>query len=47
MFFDRLAEKSGAKRIKTFAAQMYRELGMRMVILTAHTDTEGRIALAV
>jgi hypothetical protein len=38
------AEKYGRKFVKDFAADMRRELGMKVLVLTAHVDTQGIVS---
>jgi hypothetical protein len=42
----RAAELHGGKYVKEFARQMWMQLGMRVLILSAHLDTDGTPSLA-
>jgi hypothetical protein len=39
-----MADKNGGRYIKEFADQMERQLGMKMVIMTAHVDSSEVIS---
>ncbi len=36
----------GSQYVKEFARQMFRHLGMRVLVLSAHTDTKGTMCIA-
>jgi hypothetical protein len=44
--FVRVAEVHGGQYVKEFARQMWMQLGMRVMILSAHHDTQGNLSLA-
>jgi hypothetical protein len=41
-----MAEIHGAQYVKEFAQQMWTQLGMRVLVLSAHHDTNGVLPLA-
>jgi hypothetical protein len=41
-----MAEGNGARYVHEFARQMYLQLGMRVLVLSAHHDTSGMLSLA-
>jgi hypothetical protein len=43
---SRMAEIHGAQYVKEFARQMWTQLGMRVLVLLAHHDTNGVLSLA-
>lgn len=45
-FFHRMAEKHSQQYVKEFAEQMWRQLRMRVFVLTAHVDTSGCIDIS-
>jgi hypothetical protein len=42
----RAAQSHGGKYVKDFARQMWMQLGMRVMVFSAHIDTEGNLCLA-
>lgn len=42
----RMAELHGAQYVKEFSKQMFMQLGMRVLVLSAHHDTTGTLSLA-
>jgi len=42
----RMAEVHGAQYVKEFARQMWTQLGMRVLVMLAHQDTNGVVSLA-
>jgi hypothetical protein len=42
----RMAEAHGAQYVKEFAHQMWTQLGMRVLVMLAHQDTNGVVSLA-
>jgi hypothetical protein len=42
----RMAEVHGAQYVKEFARQMWTQLGMRVLVMSAHQDTNGVVSLA-
>jgi len=45
-FLSRMAELHGGQYVKEFANQMFMQLGMRVLVLSAHHDTTGTLSLA-
>ena len=43
---DRMAELHGGQYVKEFARQMFAQLGMRVLVLSAHHDTNGTLSIA-
>lgn len=43
----RSAELHGGQYVKTFAREMWMQLGMRVLVFSGHHDTEGTLSLAV
>ena len=43
----RAAESHGGRYVKEFSRQMWLQLGMRVVVLSAHHDTNGTLSLAM
>ena len=41
-----MAETHGGQYVKEFARQMWMQLGMRVLVLSAHHDTTGTLSLA-
>jgi len=37
---------NGGRYVSEFARQMYQQLGMRVFVLSAHTDTHGTVSIA-
>jgi hypothetical protein len=44
--FHRMAELHAAKYVKQFAHVMWRQCGMRLVVLEAHKDTKAELCIA-
>jgi hypothetical protein len=42
----RAAETHGGWYVQEFCQQMYKQLGMRVLVLSAHHDTNGTLSLA-
>jgi hypothetical protein len=43
---DREAEKKGGQYVKGFAEQMFKQLGMRIWVLSTHLDEKGTICVS-
>ena len=43
---NRMAETHAGQYVKEFAQQMYRQLGMRVLVMSAHHDTQGLLSLS-
>lgn len=43
---NRMAELHGGQYVKEFAYQMFAQLGMRVLVLSAHHDTTGTLSIA-
>jgi len=41
-----MAELHGAKYIKQFAKVMWRQCGMRLIVLKTHNDTKAELCIA-
>jgi hypothetical protein len=46
IFIYSTAEKYGRKYVKDFATTMRRELGMKVLVLSAHVDVSGTVSYA-
>jgi hypothetical protein len=42
-----MAEVHGGQYVKEFARQMYMQLGMRVLVLSAHHDTSGTLSISM
>jgi hypothetical protein len=42
----RAAETHGGRYVQEFCCQMWKQLGMRVLVLSAHHDTNGTLSLA-
>jgi hypothetical protein len=42
----RMAELHGPKYVKQFARVMWRQCGMRLIVLEAHKDTKAELCIA-
>ena len=45
-FIDRIVEAHGGQYVKEFAQQMFTQLGMQDLVLSAHHDTTGSLSIA-
>ena len=45
-FIGRMAEAHGGQYVKEFAWQMFNQLGMRVLVLSAHHDTNGALSMS-
>ena len=44
--YFRMAETHGGQYVNQFARQMYLQLGMRVLVFSAHHDTSGALSLS-